>query len=204
MNLTLEQLQQVLPKNKHVCHWYDALVEVLPRYDITSNLRLSSFLAQCAHESAQFTVLEENLNYRANSLLRVFPRYFSDLARAQSFAHKPELIANLVYANRMGNGSPETGDGYRYRGRGLIQLTGYDNYSRFASSLNISVDEVVDYVVTFEGAVESACWFWDSNNLNILADRGDMVALTRRINGGTNGLEDRLSYYKRILKILEV
>lgn len=203
MTLTQQQLQQILPKNKYIEHWYQAFLDILPSYDITTNLRVAAFIAQCAHESAQFTVLEENLNYRASSLQKVFPKYFPNAELAQQFANKPEAIANRVYANRMGNRDSTSGDGYKYRGRGLIQLTGYNNYIKFAESMDINIEDALDYVVTFEGAVYSACWFWQTNNLNRLADSGDMIAITKRINGGVNGLEDRMAYYKPILITLE-
>jgi len=121
---------------------------------------------------------------------------------AAQYANKPEAIANLVYANRMGNGGPETGDGYRYCGRGLIQLTGKDNYFWFAASLNITPEEASQYMETFEGAAQSACWFWETNNLNQWADKDDILTLTKRINGGTIGLEDRKKHYEHAKHVL--
>jgi putative chitinase len=150
-------------------------------------------------------ILKENLNYKAATLRKVFPKYFPTDALAQTYANKPnkqEAIANKVYANRMGNGPEESGDGYRYCGRGLIQLTGKQNYSWFAASLQISVEEASEYLQTFEGAAQSACWFWETNNLNAFADAGDIVGMTKRINGGTIGLEDRKKHYEHALHVL--
>ena len=206
MELTVDHLKQLLPKNICVDEWYNALTEFFPNYEINTPCRIAAFIAQCSHESAEFTVIEENLNYRAVTLCKVFPKYFPDDAIANKYASLPnkrEAIANRVYANRMGNGSEESGDGYRYRGRGLIQLTGKQNYTRFAASANITVDEAVKYLQTFKGATHSACWFWNINNLNQLADVGDIVALTKKINGGTIGLDDRIKHYEHALHVLE-
>ena len=134
----------------------------------------------------------------------MFPKYFPDDAIAARYANKGEMIANRVYGNRMGNGSEESGDGYRYCGRGLIQLTGKDNYSWFAASLEMSVEDVPEYLQTFEGAVQSACWFWESNNLNVQADAGDIKTMTKKINGGFIGLEDRIKHYEHALHIFGV
>lgn len=206
MELTLEQLKQLLPKNPYVEHWHKALARLFPEYDINTPQRVAAFIAQCSHESAGFMVLKENLNYRWQSLRKVFPKYFTNDEIAQEYASKPnkqEAIANRIYANRMGNGPEESGDGYRFCGRGLIQLTGRDNYSFFAGSLNISVEEASEYLQTFEGAAQSACWFWETNNLNQWADKGDILTLTKRINGGTIGLEDRVEHYNHAVHVLK-
>jgi len=203
--LTLQQLQQLIPKNSYIKQWHSALAQLLPDYEINTPQRIAAFIAQCAHESGNFTALKENLNYRAVTLRKIFPKYFPSDEIAQAYASHPnkqQEIASLVYANRMGNGGPETGDGYRYCGRGLIQLTGKDNYSWFATSLNITVEEAAEYLETFEGAAQSACWFWETNNLNTWADKGDIVTLTKRINGGTIGLEDRIKHYNHALHVL--
>jgi len=199
--LTLEQLRQIIPRNPYVTYWHHALEQLLPDYQIDTPERMAAFLAQCAHESGGFTAIKENLNYRAATLRKIFPKYFPTDEMAQQFAGKPEAIANRVYANRMGNGDEASGDGYRYCGRGLIQLTGKDNYSWFAASLEISPEEASAYMETFEGAAQSACWFWETNNLNQWADRGDILTLTKRINGGTIGLEDRKKHYEHALHI---
>jgi len=162
---------------------------------------VAAFLAQCAHESGGFVFLKENLNYKAASLRRVFPKYFPDDVTAARYAGKGEMIANRVYANRMGNGDEASGDGFRYCGRGLIQLTGKNNYTFFAGSLDIPVEEASEYLQTFEGAVQSACFFWEQNKLNQWADAGDILTLTKRINGGTIGLEDRIKHYEHALHI---
>ncbi len=204
-NFTKEQLKEMLPKNPYIDQWYHALSEILPEYEIDTPQRVAAFLAQCAHESGGFVFLKENLNYRAPSLRKVFPKYFPDDAIAAQYANKPEMIANRVYANRMGNGDEASGDGFRYCGRGLIQLTGKNNYTFFAASVGIEdMDEVVEYLQTFEGAVQSACFFWEQNKLNQWADAGDILTLTKRINGGTIGLEDRIKHYNHALHIFGV
>ena len=207
MNLTLEQLQQLLPKNPYVRQWHNALSQLLPEYQIDTPQRIAAFIAQCSHESAGFTALKENLNYKAATLRKIFPKYFPTDELANHYAslpNKQEAIANKVYANRMGNGTEESGDGYRFCGRGLIQLTGRDNYSWFAASLSISVEEASEYLQTFEGAAQSACWFWETNGLNRWADAGDILTLTKKINGGTIGLEDRKKHYEHALHVLGV
>ena len=198
---TKQQLAQMIPGNQYVDHWYEALCDILPEYEINTPHRVAAFLAQCAHESGGFKFLKENLNYKAASLRKVFPKYFTDDATAARYANKGEMIANRVYANRMGNGPEESGDGYRYCGRGLIQLTGKNNYTLFAGSLDISVEECAEYLQTFEGAVQSACYFWESTGLNKEADAGDIKTMTRKINGGYIGLEDRIKHYEHALHI---
>jgi putative chitinase len=205
MDLTLQQLKQLLPKNPYVEQWHNALAQLFPDYEINTPKRMAAFIAQCSHESAGFMILTENLNYKWQTLRKIFPKYFPDDAIAQRYASMPnkqEAIANKVYANRMGNGPEESGDGFRYRGRGLIQLTGKQNYSWFAASLEISPEEATEYLGTFEGAAQSACWFWETNNLNQWADKGDILTLTKRINGGTIGLDDRIKHYEHALHVL--
>ena len=200
-NFTQQQLKEMIPRNPYVPQWYEAVSSILPEYEINTPQRVAAFLAQCAHESGGFVFLKENLNYKAPSLRKVFPKYFPDDATASAYANKPERIDNRVYANRMGNGDESSGDGWRYCGRGLIQLTGKDNYTFFAASLDIPVEEASEYLQTFEGAVQSACFFWEQNNLNKWADAGDILTLTKRINGGTIGLEDRIKHYEHALHI---
>jgi putative chitinase len=200
-DFTKQQLKEMIPKNPYVDQWFEAISEILPEYEITTPQRVAAFLAQCAHESGGFVFLKENLNYKAASLRRVFPKYFPDDAIAAQYAGKGEMIANRVYANRMGNGDEASGDGFRYCGRGLIQLTGKNNYTFFAGSLDIPVEEASEYLQTFEGAVQSACFFWEQNKLNQWADAGDILTLTKRINGGTIGLEDRVKHYNHALHI---
>jgi len=201
VELQLDQLKQIIPKNPYVKYWHHALEQLLPEYQIDTPERMAAFLAQCAHESGGFSAIKENLNYRAPSLRKTFAKYFPTDELAAQYAQKPQAIANRVYANRMGNGDEASGDGYRYCGRGLIQLTGKDNYFWYAASLEISPEEASEYMETFEGAAQSACWFWETNNLNQWADRGDILTLTKRINGGTIGLEDRKKHYEHALHV---
>ena len=207
MELTKEQLKQLLPKNPYVEHWHHALAILLPDYEINTPQRIAAFIAQCAHESGGFTALKENLNYKPATLRKLFGKYFPTDALAEEYCSKPnkqEAIANRIYASRMGNGDEASGDGYKYCGRGLIQLTGKSNYIAFADSLQISPEEASQYLSTFEGAAQSACWFWEANNLNQWADKGDILTLTKRINGGTIGLEDRIKHYEHALHVLGV
>jgi putative chitinase len=200
--LTRDQLAKLIPGNQYVNEWYEALSQLLPDYDINTPRRVAAFIAQCAHESAGFKFLKENLNYRAESLMRVWPRHFPNIEIARQYAHKQEKIANKAYANRMGNGDEASGDGWRYLGRGLIQLTGKNNYEAFAESIETPVEEIPEYLATFEGAAQSACWFWESNNLNRFADVGDIKGLTKAINGGFIGLDDRIKHYNHALEVL--
>jgi putative chitinase len=202
MNLTQQQLQQMVPGIQYADHWYSALAQCLPDYEINTPRRIAAFIAQCAHESGGFRAIKENLNYKAESLMRVWPRYFPDMATANRYAHNQEMIANRAYGGRMGNGPEESGDGAKFCGRGLIQLTGRSNYQAFADSLEMSIDDVPEYLATFEGAVQSACWFWENNNLNQWADAGDILTLTKKINGGTLGLADRQKHYDHALHIM--
>ena len=175
------------------------------KFGIDSDLRMAHFLGQVMHESDCLRAVEENLNYSANGLLRTFPRYFTAATAAQ-YAYKPAKIANRVYANRMGNGSETSGDGYRFRGRGLLQLTGRDNYKAYADSPNCQGDLMAhpDWLAQFPGAIKSALWYWQKHRLSTLADRDDVVAITRKINGGLNGLDDRkylVAQFKRVLGV---
>ena len=198
---TKDHLKGIIGNNPYLDYWYDSLTKILPDYEINTPLRVAAFLAQCAHESGNFKFLKENLNYKAASLRKVFGKYFPDDATAARYANKPEMIANRVYANRMGNGPEESGDGWKYCGRGLIQLTGKNNYTFFAASIGVNVEEAAEYLQTFEGAVQSACFFWEQNKLNQWADQKDIVTLTKRINGGTIGLEDRIKHYNHALHL---
>ena len=177
--------------------------DLLWDYGLDTPIRLAHFLAQTSHESGGFRAVEENLNYKAETLTKIFPKYFRD-KDPNDYARQPEKIANLVYGNRMGNGPPESGDGYRYRGRGLIQLTGHDNYKRFADSLGMTMDETVEYLCTPEGAIESAAWFWANNGLNEIADTDDVTKVTKRINGGTIGLAEREAHTEAFKEMLGV
>ena len=202
MQITQDQLSQILPGNAYIEHWCDALNKILPDYDITTVNRVAAFLGETYVESAGYTALHENLNYTAQSLCRVWPSHFSaDIA--DQYAHNPERIANRAYAGRMGNGDEASGDGWKFCGRGLIQVTGRNNYQAFADSLQMNIDDVPAFLTTFEGAVQSACWFWEANNLNALADNGDVLGITKKVNGGTLGLQERQQHTAQAHQILQ-
>jgi putative chitinase len=200
--ITLEQLKLLLPTNPEYSKWLEPLNKILPKYEINTQNRLAMFFGQVCHESGEFKFLKENLNYGENALLKVFKKYFTPLT-AKIYSRNSEKIANRVYSNRMGNSDEKSGDGWKYRGRGLIQLTGKDNYSKFAESIGKSLEETVMHLETLEGALESACWYWQKNNLNMLADTGDIVGVTKKINGGLNGIEERRKRYENAFKILK-
>jgi len=205
MQVTLELLQHMCPKTKRAIleGYVEPLNTVAEYYDMTANpARLAGFLAQTAHESGGFTAIKENLNYSKDGLRKIFGKYFPNDELAQQYARQPEKIANRVYANRMGNGPEESGDGYRFCGRGLIQLTGRQNYTKLAADLGISVEETALYLETPNGAVSSAGWFWDNNNLNSYCDKNDFITLTKRINGGTIGLADRQHHFDEAMHFL--
>ena len=192
MRTRVEMLKEMGVASSDADQYIDVLEQLLPRYGIAeSKLRLAHFFAQVLHESGCMRFDTENLNYSADALRRVFPKYFRTQEEADAYARKPEKIANRVYANRMGNRAEASGDGWKYRGRGLIQLTGRNNYSAFAEWAGDSRITDEPDLVASEYAVHSAVFFWDRNNLNRIADRDDVVALTRRINGGVNGLAHR-------------
>lgn len=191
--------------NKDMCKYYlDSLNKVLPEYKIDTRLRICHFLAQVIHESGHFKYKSENLNYSASALRSVFGKYFKTDAIANEYARKPEKIANRVYANRMGNGDEASGDGWNYRGRGLIQLTGKTNYANCGKSIGLDLISDPDLLTkSAEACVRSACWFWKINNLNALADKDSATSITKRINGGINGLADRnkiLNLAKSVIK----
>lgn len=200
--LTESKLKRIVPRARNIEEWHDVLHKHLPPAGIDTIKRVSMFLAQTSHESAGFTLLSENLNYSWQSLRKVFRKYFPNDDIAKEFHRKPELIASRVYGGRMGNGEQMTGDGWLYRGRGLIQITGKNNYSSLAEFLEMSLPETIDYLETIEGAAHSAVWYWDVNSLNKVADKGDMVRSTKIINGGDIGLKERIEEFERILNIL--
>lgn len=203
-NFNAEVLAQMLPNNQQTAEWFYYMDQILPDYGITTAPRIAAFMAQCAHESAQFTVLKENLNYSTEGLCRVFPKYFPNTELAQAYAHKPEQIANKIYGGRMSNGAEATGDGWRFHGRGIVQITGRDNYTRCSQDLygDDTLLQNPDKLTDKDGAIYSACWFWFGRDLNTLADAGDMLNITKKINGGTIGLEDRMSHYNAYLQML--
>jgi putative chitinase len=203
--VTLDLLTHMCPQTKSsILEGYlEPLNTVAEYYDMNINpARLAGFLAQTAHESGGYNFIKENLNYSAKGLRGTFGKYFPNDEIANQYAKKPERIANRVYANRMSNGPEESGDGYRFCGRGLIQLTGRANYTKFAQDLSMSLEDTIAYLETPNGAVASAGWFWDNNKLNQYCDSGDFVTLTKRINGGTIGLEDRKHHYELAMHYL--
>jgi len=201
--LTKEKIVHLLHGNPEADAWADAAMEILPKYEITTANRIAGFFAQVGHESAGLKLLEENLNYRTETLDKIFPKYFKNAGRnAAEYAKQPEKIANIVYASRMGNGDTASGDGYKFRGRGAIQLTGRENYTNFGKTIGLTAEQVIDYVQTKKGALESACWYWKSRNLNAACDASDIVKMTKLVNGGTIGLEDRRKHYNEALAIL--
>jgi len=205
---TLQHLTAMIPTNKEPTPWHRAMQELFPKYRITTAERVAGFVTQCAHESSDFRRLEENLNYSAEGLLKTFPRYFGPgKQNAAEYARNPQKIANYVYmdvnrskAGALGNTQP--GDGWRFRGRGIKQLTGRNNYAAFGKTIGMTAEQAAEYVATPKGAIESACWFWGSKNLNIFADRKDIVGLSRAINGGDIGLADRTARWNRAAIIM--
>lgn len=181
----------------------DGVLELFEKYHINTVNRAAGFLAQCSHESSEFRIMEENLNYSADALLKVFPKYFKDMQQAKQYARNPDKIANLIYANRMGNGDQSSGDGFKYKGRGYIQLTGKNNYTKFAEYVGKTIDDVILYCTTPKGALDSALFYWETNNINAFCDKDDIKTMTKAINGGYNGLEDRTNKYEKYKKMLE-
>jgi putative chitinase len=197
---TLEQFRQSTESTTANAEKYYVFVkELCKQYDLATKLRLCAFLSQIGHESASLAVLTENLNYSAEGLLKTWPGRFKTLTVAQPYHRNPEKIANIVYSDRMGNGAEQTGEGWKYRGRGLKQLTGKSNYQLLTNALSVDFVTRPELLEQSEFAVKSAMWFWSSNNCNNYADKADIEGLTRKINGGTNGLADRIRRYKLAL-----
>ena len=203
MTLLPEKFQLLVPDNHHYQPICEALNKILPAYGIMDNKqRLAMFIGQCSVESIDFTVTEENLMYRASALMRSWPAHFPTLEIAKQYEFQPEKIANRAYAGHMENGDEASGDGWKFHGRGFIQLTGKKNYKLFAASLGMTIDQVMGYLDTYEGAVESACWYWKMDNINAWADKGDVVTCTHLINGGENDLDARRIKYNKALSVL--
>jgi len=180
--------------------WLEPLNAVMQKYEINTNNRKAAFIGQCAHESNNFTRLEESLNYSPERLMEVWPSRFPDLATAMKYAHQPQLLANKVYAGRLGN--REEGDGYKFRGRGIIQITGRDEYFYCGNALKIDTLTHPELLAIPENAAMSAGWFWNKKSLNQLADLGDYETMTKRINGGLEGLANRkakIAHAKQVL-----
>jgi putative chitinase len=182
--------------------WVDALNSTCERYQIDTPLRVAGFLSQVGHESGGFKFTSENLNYSAQALRAIFGKYFVDDSQALAYARQPEKIANRVYASRMGNGDEKSSDGFKYRGRGLIQLTGKDNYTAFSNASGVDAVNRPELVELPDAASLSAGWFWDTRHLNNYADAQDVLGMTKRVNGGLNGLDDRQARYKRLMDCL--
>jgi putative chitinase len=191
-------------------HVPDTVISQIPdtaaKFGITTPLRLAHFLAQCGHESGGFKAVQENLNYGAKGLRGIFAKYFPTDAKALEYERKPEKIANLVYGNRMGNGAEATGEGYKFRGRGYIQLTGKENYSRFDKTVDEDIVSNPDLVAT-KYPLASAAFFFQSNGLWAICDKGaddaTVTSVTKRVNGGTIGLADRLKHFKEYYALLK-
>lgn len=205
--LSKEKLLAILPAAKNskdinllLEHLNTALASLVDETSFSNVKRQAAFIAQCGHESGSFTILTENLNYSAEGLFKTFPKYFSSVQAAQPFARQPEKIAGRVYGGRMGNNL--TDEGWKFRGRGFIQLTGKENYTKCGKSIGVDLVANPDYVSTIEGAIKSALWFWNANGLNAFADKEDLVGMTKKINGGTKGLEERKEFYHRAVKVL--
>lgn len=192
--MDLNKLSTRIPKSV-----VEQIPDVISKFKIDTPLRLSHFLAQCAHESGNFKATVENLNYSKEGLMKVFKKYFPNETLAKQYERKPNAIANRVYANRMGNGDENSNQGASFKGRGYIQLTGKDNYSAFDKFVDDDILSNPDLVAT-KYPLLSAAWFWNSRNLNLLADKGstdlDVAAITKKVNGGTHGLVDRISKFK--------
>jgi putative chitinase len=204
MEVTRNDLLKLSPQYNR--EWLENDVRTLAawaeKFGITTKLRMAHFLAQCAHESAGFTAITENLNYSANRLMQVFPKYFTP-ALATQYARNPEMMASRVYANRMGNGKESTGDGWRYRGRGYIQITGRANYQAYQNS-GLCVGNLMEHpewLTKSPGRMKSAMWYFMKSGCNELADKDNLEAITRRINGGLNGLSNRAYYLRKIKRI---
>lgn len=198
-----DQLQQL-----HIGpEWADALNATFERFNILTPRQRAAFIGQCGHESGNFRVLQENLNYRAATLLKLFPRtqrraWGFTPEEAAEYERQPKRIANRIYGNRMGNRDEASGDGYRFRGRGCIQLTGSANYHHAGQALGVDLIMEPDLVATPQYAALTAGWFWNTQKLNDLAEAGDWTGLTKRINGGTIGLEDRKKHINQALSVL--
>ena len=203
MEITSDTLRKIYPQSKNIARYCEALHQAMSECGIDTAARACAFLAQVGHESAQLNRIEENLNYSAQALRKVFPKYFRTPQEASSYAHHPERIANRVYGNRMGNGSEESGDGWKFRGRGLIQITGRDNYVSMSALMGKDLTVWPDALLMPLDACRSAALWWKANGLNSLADklvsdeRKTFETITKRVNGGLNGLEDRWAIYQR-------
>ena len=207
MQITIEQIKKIAPgaPDKATGEFVDTFNKWSDKFGITTPLRAANFISQCVHECAELKAFEENLNYSEKGLLKVFSKYFN-AAKAKQYARKPEKIANRVYANRMGNGNEASGDGWKYKGRGAIGLTGRSNYLAYSTS-GFCVGDLMahpEWLAKSPGCYKSAMWFWWKNGLNAIADTGDVNAVTKRVNGGYNGLDSRKKYLARAKEVLVI
>lgn len=196
--MTYDQLDKLGIDHK----WFAPLESTFVKYDISTPKRQAAFIGQCQHESNNFKTLEENLNYRPESLMKTWPSRFPDLPTAMKYAHNQEAIANKVYGGRMGNGVEESNDGWKYHGRGLIQLTGKENYANCGSGIGVDLLSNPGLLTDPKYAALSAGWFWNKKGLNSLADAMDYETMTKRINGGTLGLDDRKAKIAKAISVL--
>ena len=193
-----EQLQKL-----HIgADWVDALNETFSRFNITTNNQKAMFIGQASHESGNFRLLEENLNYKAATLMRIWPKRFPNLEKANEYAGNPKKIANSVYSSRMGNRDENSGDGWRFRGRGIFQITGHSNVFHAGKALGVDFVKDPDLIATPKYAALTAGWFWDTHKLNPPADALDFNKITRTINGGLIGQEDRIKHVQQALAVL--
>jgi len=196
--LNAEQLQKL-----HIgADWVDALNETFSRFNITTNNQKAMFIGQASHESGNFRLLEENLNYKAATLMRIWPKRFPNLEKANEYAGNPKKIANSVYSSRMGNRDENSGDGWRFRGRGIFQITGHSNVFHAGKALGVDFVKDPDLIATPKYAALTAGWFWDTHKLNPPADALDFNKITRTINGGLIGQEDRIKHVQQALAVL--
>ena len=201
--VTLEQLKQITGKDdKFLTPHLKPLNDTLTKYSINTPLRICHFLAQVLHESADLTATKEGLNYSADGLLKTFGKYF-DEETAKVYEHKPDMIASRVYANRMGNLDEKSQDGYKYSGRGFIQITGKENYDSLSKEFGVDFLKSPGLIATPEYSFLSAGWFWGKKGLNSFADKDDILSITKKINGGTNGLDDRKNYLTKCKKVIK-
>ena len=203
MSFSIQQLAKMLPGNTNVKDWFNSFARFFPDAELDTIERIAAFIAECSVESGNFTRLKENLNYSAEGLVRTWPKRFPNMEFANQYARQPEKIANYVYASRMGNSDESSGDGWKYIGRGIIQLTGRNNYQLFADFIEQPIEEVCDYLLTTDGATPAACWFWKTNSLNNYLETQGIDKVSRVINGGDHGLLERRANYQQALQILQ-
>ena len=204
--ITKDTLLQIVPNAKYSKLNLDQLCANLSSAFYKNNFdtvnRQAAFLSECAYESGSFCIVVENLNYSAQRLTAIFEEYFPTIEEAEAYARQPEKIGNFVYGNRMGNGPPSSGDGFKFRGRGFIQLTGKENYTRCGKALGKDLISNPDYLTTIEGALESAIWYWNTNKLNTFADKDEIDIISEKVNGGLIGHQDRALLYEKAKKVL--